>query len=292
MADAELADRPPRSRARPAHLDLGELEVGPGRSGHGVEERGHLRLEHEVRHHLSRRGVREHNPVGAGEGQLPLGVRAGGASDDRQVGTRRARREDDVEVVHVGVGSGHEPLRAFEPGFTEVFVVSHVALDEKHPIVICGRHRVLVEVEHHVGNIGRAELLAHATPHAAVPADDEVVVQVLDRPLPPPFGQRARDDAAGDRLEDNCTRVGDDRHPSDDEDERDDPRAVVARDRVQPGERDGDDTDRHRMQPAAKGDPISRRESVLVALVAAVGVALRIVALARSFTDPSGQAAA
>ena len=114
VADAELADRPSRRRARPAHLDLGELEVGAGSRRHGVEERGHLWLEHEVRHHLARGRVRKHDAVRAGEDQLPLGVRIGRSRHDRQIGARRAGGEDDVEVVGVRVGGSHEPTRALQ----------------------------------------------------------------------------------------------------------------------------------------------------------------------------------
>ena len=116
-----------------AHLDLRELEVGSGRRRHGVEEGGDLWLEHEVRHHLARGRVREHDPVRAGEGELLLRVGPGGARDDRQVGMRRAGREDDVEVVGVVVGGGHEPLRALEARLAQVLVVRRVSLDEERP---------------------------------------------------------------------------------------------------------------------------------------------------------------
>src|SRR5262249_12751528 len=58
---------------------------------------------------------------------------------------------------------------------------------------------------------------------------------------PPPFRQRARDDAAGDRLDDNRTRVGDDRDADRDERDRHDPRAVARGHRVQPCESHRDD---------------------------------------------------
>jgi hypothetical protein len=131
-------------------------------------------------------------------------------------------------------------LGALQARLAQVLVVRRVALDEQRLILLRRRDRVLVEVEHDVGNAVRAELLADSLPDAPVAADDEVVVQVLDRPLLPALGQRAREDAAGDRLEDNGTCVRDEGHAGDDEYERDDPRAVVARNRVQPGERDRD----------------------------------------------------
>src|SRR5256885_5354250 len=54
---------------------------------------------------------------------------------------------------------------------------------------------------------------------SSVAADDEVLAQALDRPLPSPFGQDAGEDAAGDRLDDNGAGVGDDRQAAEDEDD-------------------------------------------------------------------------
>ena len=223
MPDAQRADRSPRGRGGLTHLDLRELEIRPGRSRHDVEKRGHLRLEHEVRHHASRGRVREHHPVGASEHELPLRVRAGGARDDREVGTRGARREHDVEVVGVGVRGGDEPSRPLEPCTPQVLVARRVALDHQRAVLVRCGERVLMNVEREVRDVRRPKLVGDLPAHTAVAADDEVVAQLLDPPLPPPFRQRPRDDAAGDRLDDNGPRVADDRQAGEDEKDRHDP---------------------------------------------------------------------
>ena len=74
VPDAEFANRVAGGCARCADLDLGELEVGPGGGRDGVEERRHLRLQHEIRHHLPGRRVRQDDAVGAREHELSLGV--------------------------------------------------------------------------------------------------------------------------------------------------------------------------------------------------------------------------
>ena len=113
------------------------------------------------------------------------------------------------------------------PGAREILVLGRVALDQEVAVLLRGRDRVLAEVEDDVRHAGSAELLGDLAADAAVPADDEVVVQALDRPLPPSFGQDAGEDAAGDRLDDNGTGVGDDRQPGEHEHDRDDAGAVV-----------------------------------------------------------------
>ena len=151
--------------------------------------------------------------------------------NDRQIGARRASREDDVEVVGVRVGSSHEPTRALEARLAKVLVPRRVSLEQQHAVVACCLDCLLMEVEHEERHSGRPELLRDSSADAAVAADDEVVVQLLDRPLPPSFRQRARNDAAGDRLDDNGTRVSDDRDAHRDEHDRDDPRAVTRAER-------------------------------------------------------------
>ncbi len=162
---------------RRAHLDLGELEVRAGRGRDDVEEGGHLRLEHEVRHHLARGRVRKHDPVGARELQLALRRRVGGARDDRQARARGARRERDVEVVRVGVGGRDQPARPLEPGARQVGVLGRVALHEQVAVLLGRGDRVLAVVEDDVADVRVAELLGHAAADAAVAADDEVVVR-------------------------------------------------------------------------------------------------------------------
>src|SRR5256885_16406243 len=84
---------------------------------------------------------------------------------------------------------------------------------------------------------------------SSVAADDEVLAQALDRPLPSPFGQDAGEDAAGDRLDDNGAGVGDDRQAAEDEDDGDDPGAVVPRNRVEARESRGHDGAVERLEP-------------------------------------------
>jgi hypothetical protein len=74
-----------------------------------------------------------------------------------------------------------------------------------------------VEIEHDVRLAGQPELLRDAAADPAVAADDEVVAQVFDRPLPPSLGQHPRQHSAGDDLDDNRTGVRDDRQTGDDE---------------------------------------------------------------------------
>ena len=72
----------PASRAVGRDLDLLEAKIRPGVPADELEERRHLRLERQLRHLGSRRGIRLHDAVGAGQHELPL----------RLASSRRARR--------------------------------------------------------------------------------------------------------------------------------------------------------------------------------------------------------
>ncbi len=195
-----------------AYLDLGHVEIGAGGGRHGVEERGHLRLEHEVRHRAPGGRVRQHDAIGAGEHQLLLGVLVGGARDDLQVGPRGARRKRRCRGCRRRSRRRRRaPARDRGPRVRRFSSSGGVALDS------AGRRRSFAAATASSWKSStRYGTSAAGTPRrraadAAVAADDEVVVQLFDRPLPPAFCQRAREDAAGDRLDDNRTGVGDDR---------------------------------------------------------------------------------
>ena len=81
-----------------------------------LEERGHLRLQRELRHLRAGATSTAGRRGRAGERELALRLRVGGARDDRQVGAARAGRERDVEVLRVGVGRREQPVRAVDPG--------------------------------------------------------------------------------------------------------------------------------------------------------------------------------
>src|SRR5207302_7882306 len=116
---------------------------------------------------------------------------------------RRARGERDVEVVGVGVRRRDEAARPLEPGLREVLVLDAIPLDEERARLTRRLDRVLAEVEDDERHAVRPELLRHAAADAAVAADDEVVLQSLDRPLPPSLGERAGDGVARDGLDDS-----------------------------------------------------------------------------------------
>ena len=131
----------------------------------------------------------------------------------------------------------------------QVLVPRRVALDNERTVLVRRCDGVLVEVEHQVRDVRCPELVGDAPADTAVAADDEVVAQLVDRPLPPPFCKRTRDDTAGNRLDDNRTRVADDRQAGGNEDDRCGSRAVVGGNRVQPGQGHGDDGAIERLEP-------------------------------------------
>ena len=240
VPDAELSNRPARGRARFSDFDLGELQVRPDGGGHRVEERGHLRPQHEIRHHLPGRRIRKNNAVSPREHELSLGIGVRRASDDREIRPGRAGGENDVEVGDIGVGRGDQPASALDTRALQVVVAGRIAGHEQIATRLRRRDRRIALVEHDVRGVGLPELLGHAAAHAAVAADDVVVVQLVDRLPPPPVDERAREHASRHRLDDNGTGVRDNRQPREQEDDRQGARRVVGRNRVEAREGDRD----------------------------------------------------
>ena len=218
--------------------------------GHDLEEGGHLRAEDERRHLLAGGGVRLDDAVRAGPSKLLGHVRVGSACDDQQVGPDRSRGQSDVEVVDVRVRRGDQALRMREAGRLEIVVVRAVALHVESPVLSRAFDRRLVEVEHDVVDACLAELLAHAAADASVAADDVVVCELLDRPLPPSLGHCPGEDATRDSLDQDRRDEGKDSQSGEDEDDRDQARRVVGRDGVEPGQRARDDRAVERLHPA------------------------------------------
>ena len=162
---------------------------------------------------------------------------------------RGARRQRDVEVVRIRVGRRHEALRTLETRPREILVLGAVALDEEHVVLARGLDCVVAVVEHDEGDVRTAEFVGHALPDAAEPADDEVVLEPFDRPPPPPLRDRARHDAAGDRLDDNGPDIAEDRDPAQHHHDREGTGRVVARNRVESGQGRRDHGPVERLEP-------------------------------------------
>ena len=136
-----------------------------------------------------------------------------------------------------------------DAGRLEILVVRAVALDVERAVLARALDRLLVQVEHDVADAGLAELLAHAAADASVAADDVVVGELLDRPLPPSLGHCPGEDATRDPLDQDRRDEGKDSQSGQDEDDRDQARRVVGRDGVEPGQRARDDRAVERLDP-------------------------------------------
>ena len=249
MPYAQLADRPPRLPGGLRNDDLLVLEVHAARHGHDLEERGHLRAQDERRHLLAGRRVRLDDAVRAGSSQLLGHVRLGGARNDQQVRPDRSRGQRDVEVVDVRVRRRDEALRVRDAGRLEILVVRPVALDVQGTVLAGALDRLLVEVEHDVADARLAELLAHAAADPSVAADDVVLGELLDRPLPPSFGHCPGEDSTRDPLDQDRRDEGKDSQSGEDEDDRDQARRIVLRNGVEAGQRARDDRAVERLDP-------------------------------------------
>jgi hypothetical protein len=148
--------------------------------GDELEEGGDLGLERELRHLDARGRVGADDPVGPGERQLALCLLVRGAGDDRQPGAARSGREGDVHVFRIRVGGREQAFRAVDARAREVLVLGAPAFEEEHAALFRHRNRVRIEVEDDVRLPRDLELLGSPPSHAAVPADDEVVAQLVD----------------------------------------------------------------------------------------------------------------
>ena len=104
------------------------------------------------------------------------------------------------------------PRARLEPRLGEVLVLGAVALDEEVAPLLRDRERVLVEVEHDVLDARLAKLGCDSPADTAVPADDVVVAQGLDRHASPSFGEHSGQDSAGDDLDERARDVEEDCH--------------------------------------------------------------------------------
>src|SRR6266540_2198816 len=249
LADVDVLDRLAGLAAGLRDLDLLEAQVSARRSRDHVDERGHLRLEDEVRHHSPRRRVRLDDAVRPCELELPARVLVRRPRHDQDVRLRGPGRERDVEVVRVVVRGGDEPARPLQACLAEIVVARPIALDEEDVLLGGGFLRGLAEVEDDERHVRLAELLGDAPADTTEPADDVVVAQPLQRSSHPPLRPHAADDPAGDRLDDEGTDVGKDTDAREHDEDRDDAGAVVLRDGVEAGEGARDERPVERLQP-------------------------------------------
>src|SRR5439155_12799027 len=123
----------------------------------------------------------------------------------------------------------------------EILVVGAAALDEDVAVLARVLDRLLAEVEHEVVDARVAELVRDAPADPSEAADDVVVLEPFDHAPPPAFRPRTREDAAGDHLDDRPGDVEEDSHAGEEQEDREDLRAVAGRLRVDPGEGRRDD---------------------------------------------------
>ena len=221
-------------------LELLEAKIRPGVPADELEERRHLRLEGQLGHLGPRRGIRLHDAIGPGQHELPLGLLRRGPRDDHQVGPLRTSREGDVEVLRIGVRRGEEAASPVDPDPLQVAVVGAASLAVQNASLARDLDRVVARVEHHEWLAGRHELVGRTPADAPVAADDEVILDVVDRAHPLLVPSRVARNLARDRLCSTRGRIPEDSHAAEGEQDRQVLGALAARRGVEPGERHGD----------------------------------------------------
>jgi hypothetical protein len=225
--------------------------------GVDVADAADLRMQREARHLGARGLVGRDHPRGAGADQLALGLLAGGARDDRDVGAQLPCGQRDEDVLGVGVHARDDRACALDPRVAQGAVVGRLGLDEPHADP--GRELAVggVAIDDHVPGAGAPEIARNLPSHPAEAADDEVVGGRIDHPLHPTRGQQVGHVAGDEQLGHRHEAVEQRPDPEDRQQHAHDLDADLVGRRVGAGRRD----DVQRVQERGpRADPVGQRQ--------------------------------
>ena len=147
-----------------------------------------------------------------------------GAGDDRDAGVELPGRQDDEDVLRVGVHAGDDRARPLDARVDERLVVRRAPLDEAHADVarLLGVLGALVDDD--VALTGRAQVAGDLAADAAEAADDHVVGEGVDGSL---LAALVEEGAQAPRDEELHQRHQGVEQRTDAEDDEDDPRDLA-----------------------------------------------------------------
>src|SRR5258706_1494313 len=127
--------------------------------------------------------VRRDRPGGAGQLQSPYGFRAPSPRDDVEVRIEWAGGEDDVPGPLVRVDRGNQPSGALDSRLLEQVFARRIALEVEASLGAQAPDGLFRLIDHGVGDFVILELGHDLGTDAAVAAEDEVVVELVQAAL-------------------------------------------------------------------------------------------------------------